>query len=121
MSSSLVGKPVLFAHGETPASRDGAIRFLFARGDAPAMDGSPRPTRRHTPVSTPDAGFEAAGHLALCGPVVPLAGPPAPAGPEIIAALLITVALATLAAAVVFRWSEQRARERGLIDQTSGS
>jgi ABC-2 type transport system permease protein len=50
-----------------------------------------------------------------------LAGTPAPAGPEIIAALLMTGALATLAAAVVFRWSEHRARERGLIDQTSGS
>lgn len=48
-------------------------------------------------------------------------GTPAPTAPEIVVALLATGALATLAAAVVFRWSEHRARERGLIDQTSGS
>ncbi len=50
-----------------------------------------------------------------------LRGTPAPTSTEIVLALLATGALATLAAAAVFRWSEHRARERGLIDQTSGS
>lgn len=50
-----------------------------------------------------------------------LRGTPAPTSVEVGLALLATGALATLAAAAVFRWSEHRARERGLIDQTSGS
>ncbi|GIW19815.1 MAG: hypothetical protein KatS3mg065_0111 [Chloroflexota bacterium] len=50
-----------------------------------------------------------------------LSGSTAPTSVDIALALLTTGALATLAAAAVFRWSEHRARERGLIDQTSGS
>lgn len=45
----------------------------------------------------------------------------APDAPTIVLALLVTGAVATLGAAVVFRWSERRARDRGLIDQTTGS
>ncbi|HEU0235451.1 MAG TPA: ABC transporter permease [Candidatus Limnocylindrales bacterium] len=40
---------------------------------------------------------------------------------EIVLALLVTGALVTLAAAGVFRWSERRARDRGLLDRTTGS
>ena len=50
-----------------------------------------------------------------------LTGSLAPDGPTIVLALLVTGALVTLASAVVFRWSEHRAKDRGLIDQTSGS
>ena len=45
----------------------------------------------------------------------------APDGPTIVLALLVTGAVATLASAVIFRWSEHRAKDRGLIDQTTGS
>jgi ABC-2 type transport system permease protein len=44
-----------------------------------------------------------------------------PAPYEIVVALLVTGALATLAAAIVFRISERRAKNRGLLDQTTGS
>lgn len=50
-----------------------------------------------------------------------LGGAAEPGPVEVVLALLTTGVLATLAAAVVFRWSEHRARERGLLDQTSGS
>jgi ABC-2 type transport system permease protein len=50
-----------------------------------------------------------------------LTGGPAPDSPTIVLALLVTGAVATLGAAVVFRWSERRAKDRGLIDQTTGS
>jgi ABC-2 type transport system permease protein len=39
----------------------------------------------------------------------------------VVVALLVTGAVVTLGAAVTFRWSERRARDRGLIDQTTGS
>jgi ABC-2 type transport system permease protein len=45
----------------------------------------------------------------------------APTSGEILVALLVTTALATLVARSCFRWSEHRAKERGLIDQTTGS
>ncbi len=50
-----------------------------------------------------------------------LTGRLAPDAPTIVLALLVTGAVATLGAAVVFRWSERRAKDRGLIDQTTGS
>ncbi|MEA2537850.1 MAG: type transport system permease protein [Chloroflexota bacterium] len=50
-----------------------------------------------------------------------LTGRAAPDGATIVVALLATGAVATLAATVVFRWSEHRAKDRGLIDQTTGS
>jgi ABC-2 type transport system permease protein len=50
-----------------------------------------------------------------------LVGRPAPAPLEIVLALLATGALVTLAATAVFRWSERRARDRGLLDRTTGS
>lgn len=39
----------------------------------------------------------------------------------IVGALLVTGALVTLAATVIFRVSERRAKDRGLLDQTTGS
>ncbi len=44
-----------------------------------------------------------------------------PTSAEIVAALLVTGGLITLASALVFRISERRAKDRGLIDQTTGS
>ncbi|HZM73633.1 MAG TPA: ABC transporter permease [Candidatus Polarisedimenticolia bacterium] len=40
---------------------------------------------------------------------------------EIALALLVTSAVVTLAALAVFRWSDRRAKQAGLYDQTSGS
>ncbi len=50
-----------------------------------------------------------------------LTGSLAPGGPTIVVALLVTGAVATLVSAAIFRWSEHRAKDRGLIDQTTGS
>ncbi len=50
-----------------------------------------------------------------------ITGSLAPDGPTIVLALLVTGAVVTLVSAVVFRWSEHRAKDRGLIDQTTGS
>jgi ABC-type polysaccharide/polyol phosphate export permease len=50
-----------------------------------------------------------------------LSGSAAPDSLTIIAALLGTGALVTLAATAVFRVSERRAKERGLLDRTTGS
>jgi ABC-2 type transport system permease protein len=48
-------------------------------------------------------------------------GTAAPDGATITLALLATGALVTLAATGVFRVSERRAKDRGLLDQTTGS
>jgi ABC-2 type transport system permease protein len=50
-----------------------------------------------------------------------LTGTPAPDPATIVLALLATGALVTLAATWVFRVSERRAKDRGLLDQTTGS
>jgi ABC-2 type transport system permease protein len=50
-----------------------------------------------------------------------LTGSLAPDGPTIVLVLLVTGAVVTLASAIAFRWSEHRAKDRGLIDQTTGS
>ncbi len=50
-----------------------------------------------------------------------LSGTQVPGREALLVALLLTTTLATLAAALVYRWSEYRARERGLFDQTTGS
>jgi ABC-2 type transport system permease protein len=50
-----------------------------------------------------------------------LTGRASPDPVTVTVALLATGAVATLAATVVFRWSEHRAKDRGLIDQTTGS
>ena len=50
-----------------------------------------------------------------------LTGRASPDPVTVIVALLATGAIATLAATVIFRWSEHRAKDRGLIDQTTGS
>jgi hypothetical protein len=48
-------------------------------------------------------------------------GTAAPDGVQVLVALLLTGALVTLAATVIFRSSERRARDRGLLDRTTGS
>jgi ABC-2 type transport system permease protein len=50
-----------------------------------------------------------------------LTGTPAPDATTILGVLLVTGALVTLAATAVFRASEHRAKERGLLDRTTGS
>ncbi len=50
-----------------------------------------------------------------------LTGQLVPGSTTIVVALLVTGAVVTLVSAVVFRWSEHRAKDRGLIDQTTGS
>ncbi|HEY8168907.1 MAG TPA: ABC transporter permease [Candidatus Limnocylindrales bacterium] len=50
-----------------------------------------------------------------------LTGSQAPDATTIVLVLLATTLVVTLAALVVFRWSEARAKDRGLIDQTTGS
>ncbi|HEY7941901.1 MAG TPA: ABC transporter permease, partial [Candidatus Limnocylindrales bacterium] len=50
-----------------------------------------------------------------------LAGAATPDTPTIVLALLATTALVTLVTAVLFRFSERRAKDRGLIDRTTGS
>jgi ABC-2 type transport system permease protein len=50
-----------------------------------------------------------------------LTGRATPSSPEILLALLATGALVTLGAIVGFRLSDHRARDRGLLDQTTGS
>jgi ABC-2 type transport system permease protein len=48
-------------------------------------------------------------------------GSASPGSGTIVLALLATTLVATLVAAVVFRFSERRAKDRGLIDRTTGS
>jgi ABC-2 type transport system permease protein len=50
-----------------------------------------------------------------------LTGASAPSGITVIVALLLTGAIVTLAAMLAFRRSERRAKDLGLIDQTTGS
>jgi ABC-2 type transport system permease protein len=50
-----------------------------------------------------------------------LGGMPAPSDGLIVVALLATGAMATLASVAVFRVSDRRAKDRGLLDMTSGS
>ena len=48
-------------------------------------------------------------------------GQVSPSNAEVFVALLATWAVTTLAAAIVFRMSSRRAKERGLLDRTTGS
>ena len=50
-----------------------------------------------------------------------LAGHAAPTATEIVVALLVTTAVVTLVAGVVFRLAQRRVKQRGLIDLTTGS
>jgi ABC-2 type transport system permease protein len=50
-----------------------------------------------------------------------LTGTAAPDGPVIVLVLLVTGGLVTLAATGIFRASEHRAKDRGLLDRTTGS
>jgi ABC-type polysaccharide/polyol phosphate export permease len=50
-----------------------------------------------------------------------LTGTTGPDRMAILAALLATTAVTTLAALGAYRWSEHRAKERGLLDLTTGS
>jgi ABC-2 type transport system permease protein len=63
----------------------------------------------------PDSvGGAGTAFAALAGHAVPTTG-------EVVLALLMTGALATLASLAVFRASDRRAKEAGLLDQTTGS
>ena len=75
------------------------------------IDGARRAFDAAAPTSIGGAGslFQA-----LTGEVTPGTGP-------LIVSLLATGAVVTLAAAVVFRLSSRRAKERGLLDRTTGS
>jgi hypothetical protein len=48
-------------------------------------------------------------------------GHASPTSAELIGALLTTWVVATLAAVVAFRVSDRRAKDRGLLDRTTGS
>jgi ABC-type polysaccharide/polyol phosphate export permease len=64
------------------------------------------------------------GVTAIGGPgslFTQLSGAAAPTSGEIVVVLLATGAVATLAAVAVFRASDRRAKDRGLLDQTTGS
>ena len=50
-----------------------------------------------------------------------LTGAAAPGSGQILVALLLTTAVTTLGALAAYRWSEHRAKERGLLDLTTGS
>ncbi len=50
-----------------------------------------------------------------------ITGQVSPSNTEVFIALLVTGAVITLAAAVIFRLSSRRAKERGLLDRTTGS
>jgi ABC-2 type transport system permease protein len=72
-------------------------------------------TRRALFPGTPGGvGGEASTWFALSGTLAPTAA-------QIATALLVTGLVGTLAAAAAFHVSERRAKERGLLDQTSGS
>ncbi|HEU4672805.1 MAG TPA: ABC transporter permease [Candidatus Limnocylindrales bacterium] len=66
------------------------------------------------PGSPSSIGGEGSLFASLAGHVVPTSA-------ELAIALLATGAVGTLASVVVFRLSERRAKDRGLIDQTTGS
>jgi ABC-2 type transport system permease protein len=68
--------------------------------------------------------FDPANPTAIGGPgslFQALTGQVSPGTGEVLAALLATGAVVTLAAAFVFRLSSRRAKERGLLDRTTGS
>lgn len=50
-----------------------------------------------------------------------LTGAAAPGTTELAVGMVVTTVLAVVAAALAFSWSEHRAKERGLFDQTTGS
>ena len=56
-----------------------------------------------------------------CSLYIQLTGAASPTSGEIVVVLLATGAVATLAAVAVFRASDRRAKDRGLLDQTTGS
>ena len=68
--------------------------------------------------------FDPTSPSALGGPgsfFQSVTGQVSPSNTEVLVALLVTGALITLAAAVIFRRSSRRAKERGLLDRTTGS
>jgi hypothetical protein len=50
-----------------------------------------------------------------------MTGRPLPTDLDLIVALIVTGLVVTLAALLVFRISDRRARDRGLLDRTTGS
>ena len=75
--------------------------------------------RRRPAARSSRAGRRGSAAPAACGPWSP--APPRPMPPTIVIALLVTGALVTLAATGIFRSSERRAKDRGLLDRTTGS
>jgi ABC-2 type transport system permease protein len=68
--------------------------------------------------------FDVAAPTSIGGPgslFLTLTGASAPDAGVLLVSLLVTGAVVTLAAAVVFRLSSRRAKERGLLDRTTGS
>jgi ABC-2 type transport system permease protein len=68
--------------------------------------------------------FDPASPSAIGGPgslFQSVTGQVSPSNTEVFVALLVTGAVITLAAAVIFRLSSRRAKERGLLDRTTGS
>ena len=75
--------------------------------------------RRRAARPSSRAGSAASAGPAACGRRSP--EPSAPDARTIVLALLVTGALVTLAATGIFRTSERRAKDRGLLDRTTGS
>jgi hypothetical protein len=76
------------------------------------------------PLAIKARGLHPGGLSAIGGPGSlwsAVTGTATPDGPTIALALLGTGALVTLGATVIFRVSERRAKDRGLLDQTTGS
>jgi ABC-2 type transport system permease protein len=68
--------------------------------------------------------FDPASPSAIGGPgslFQSVTGQVSPSNADVFVALLVTGAVITLAAAVIFRLSSRRAKERGLLDRTTGS
>ncbi|MFI5261390.1 MAG: ABC transporter permease [Candidatus Limnocylindrales bacterium] len=66
------------------------------------------------PATVSSVGGQGSLYQAVTGQATPDAA-------TIVAALLVTTALVTLVSAILFRLSERRAKDRGLIDRTTGS
>ncbi len=112
---AVAGRPVPRERGRLPAVRAARRRS--------------RPSASLTPLTVVDRGRPARGLPGravrrsaapeVCG--LSVTGTAAPDVDDLLVALLVTGALVTLAATGIFRSSERRAKDRGLLDQTTGS
>lgn len=87
---------------------------MSSRWRSPTFDGH-LPDRR---AIFPDGATGIGGPGSLWTAVT---GTPAPDATTVAVALLVTGGLVTLAATGIFRTSERRAKDRGLLDRTTGS